>query len=268
MKLNTEGIVLSEQKLTGGKCLLTILTRNNGILRCFAKDAKKSSDKYGAATSLFCYSNMSIFEGRKSNNLDDAVSKVLFYNIMFDIEKLALAQYFAELAIQVIPEGAGDPEYLSLMLNSLYLLHNDKKHELAVKAVFELRLIALSGFMPDIVGCRGCGLYEDDVFYFDMDNSCLWCKNCVRNNNAKAINKNVLNAVRTAFLAEPKKIFSFQISQKDTYLLADLAELYTLKITDRSFKTLDYYKKIKYNSDNTAAAAENVSGKKDENNEA
>ena len=41
MKLNTEGIVLSEQKLTGGKCLLTILTRNNGILRCFAKDAKK-----------------------------------------------------------------------------------------------------------------------------------------------------------------------------------------------------------------------------------
>lgn len=258
--------MLSEQKLTGGKRLLTILTRKNGILRCFARDTKNSSAKYGAAISTFCYSNISVYEGKKSSNLDEAVSKVFFYNIMFDIEKLALAQYLAELAIQVIPEGAGDPEYLSLMLNSLHLLHNSKKHELIIKAVFELRLMSLSGFMPDIVGCRGCGLYEDDVVYFDTENSCIWCKSCVGNNSVLEVNKNVLNAVRTALLADPKKIFSFSLGQQDTYLLADLAEIYTLKITDRCFKTLDYYKKIKYSLNNKASEPENGYEKTEENN--
>ena len=210
--------------------------------------------------------SFSTSEGKKSSNLDEAVSKVFFYNIMFDIEKLALAQYLAELAIQVIPEGAGDPEYLSLMLNSLHLLHNSKKHELIIKAVFELRLMSLSGFMPDIVGCRGCGLYEDDVVYFDTENSCIWCKSCVGNNSVLEVNKNVLNAVRTALLADPKKIFSFSLGQQDTYLLADLAEIYTLKITDRCFKTLDYYKKIKYSLNNKASEPENGYEKTEENN--
>ena len=245
MKLNTEGLVLSDQKLAGEKHLLTILTRNNGILNCFLRGGSNASKRFGAAVGLLCYSNFSLYEGAKSYTLDEAIPKMFFYDIMFDIRKLALAQYFCDLAIQVIPEGSGSPEYLSLMLNCLHLLSEGKRHELVIKAVFELRMMGLSGFMPDIVACRECGEYEDDRMYFDLDASCLWCSRCCRAENTAVLSKKSLNAVRTSLLAEPKKIFSFALEKQDIYDFAELAEKYTLKIADKSFTSLDYFKKIR-----------------------
>ncbi len=245
MRVNTEGLVLAEQKLAGEKRLLTILTRNKGIMHCFVKENGSLAKNQGAAISVFSYSDFSVYEGKKSCSLDEAVSKSFFYNLMFDIEKLALAQYMCELAIHVIPEGDCDPECLSLMLNSFYLLNENKRSLLTVKSVFELRLMTLSGFMPDIVGCRGCGVYTDDVMYFDFERSCLWCRNCLKGTDHIPLSPDALNGLRTAVLAEPKRIFSFSAGENDICTLADLAEKYTLKITDRSFRALDYYKNIR-----------------------
>ncbi len=244
MKLNTEGLVLAEKTSAGSKRLLTILTRNDGVLRCFVRDGKESNKIFGAATNLLCYSHFSVYEGRSSYQLDEAVSIEFFYNLMFDVRKLALAQYFCELAIQVIPEGASDPEYLRLMLNSLYLLNHGKKPDLLIKAVFELRFLSLAGFMPDVIGCRECGLYECDEMYFDFSSACLWCPNCHKGGNTVKIGNPTLHGLRSAVLADPKKIFSFEASAADIASLANLAERYTYVITERNYRTLDYYKEI------------------------
>lgn len=244
MKLNTEGIILSEQTTVNSKRLLTVLTRDNGIIRCFVNDGKESNRIFGAATNILCYSHLSLYVAKNSYNLTEAVSIEFFYNLMFDVRKLALAQYFCELAIHVIPEGTSEPEYLSLILNSLYLLNHNKKPDLLVKAVFELRFLSLAGFMPDVVGCRGCGLYEADEMYFDFASSCLWCKNCCGGTDVEKINKTVLHGLRTSVLAEPKKIFSFTAGAKDIAVLANVAERYTSRITERNYKTLEYYKEV------------------------
>ena len=199
--------MLAEQKLAGEKRLLTILTRNKGIMHCFVKENGSLAKNQGAAISVFSYSDFSVFH--------------------------------------VIPEGECDPECLSLMLNSFYLLNENKRSLLTVKSVFELRLMTLSGFMPDIVGCRGCGVYTDDVMYFDFERSCLWCRNCLKGTDHIPLSPDALNGLRTAVLAEPKRIFSFSVGENDICTLADLAEKYTLKITDRSFRALDYYKNIR-----------------------
>ncbi len=235
-----------EQCSVNNNRLLTILTRDHGIVRCFLKESRRNDPMFVSSTGVLSYSVFSLYEGRSGYQLDEAVGIEVFYGMMCDIRKLSLAQYCCELAMRVIPEGNGEPEYLSLFLNTLYLLDRSQVSELVIKSVFELRLLSLAGFMPDVVGCRGCGIYEDDRFYFDTVNACLWCDRCCPEDRKRIpINRAVLNGLRTAVLAEPKKIFSFQVTVKDIPVLADLSEEYALMVAETTFGTLDYYKKLR-----------------------
>ena len=68
----------------------------------------------------------------------------MFFELRSDIEKLALAQYFAELACELSPQDEQATDYLRLMLNALYMLAHDKKPAQQLKASFiVIRLIEL-----------------------------------------------------------------------------------------------------------------------------
>lgn len=68
-----------------------------------------------------------------------------FFGLRSDVEKLSLAVYLAQLCAQVAPAEEEAGEFLRLILNSLYLLEKDKRPQRLVKAVFELRLLAMGG---------------------------------------------------------------------------------------------------------------------------
>ncbi|MFQ9411295.1 MAG: DNA repair protein RecO C-terminal domain-containing protein [Evtepia gabavorous] len=57
-------------------------------------------------------------------------------------------------------EGETCPELLSLLLNCLYALDTLKKPRALVKAVFELRLLCLTGYEPLLDACAVCGAPE------------------------------------------------------------------------------------------------------------
>ena len=59
------------------------------------------------------------------------------------------------------------------------------------------------------------------------------------------ISSGTLQAMRYIVGSDPKKIFSFNISEESAKELASAAEGYMLSQLDRKFYTLDYYKKVK-----------------------
>lgn len=36
--------------------------------------------------------------------------------------------------------------------------------------------------MPNVLACYRCGTYESDIMYFDIEEGCIYCKDCYRNN--------------------------------------------------------------------------------------
>ena len=69
-------------------------------------------------------------------------------------------------------------DFLKLMLNSLHFLANGTRPQLLLKAVTELRMLCLAGYMPDLTACEGCGKFEDTTMYFDKENGRLFCADC------------------------------------------------------------------------------------------
>ena len=244
MLVEVTGIVVSEETMPNDRKLISILTEDRGIVNCFIGVDKAESARFAAATSILSYSSFTLYKGRSGYRLNDAMTMKMFYGITAFLEKLYLVYYFNELVKYIVMEEDGDEEFLRLMLNSLYVLDNDKKPLLVVKAVFELRLMAIAGYMPDVLACRGCGAYEADEFYFDYDNSCLWCSYCCSAENTARIHKETLRGLRTVMLSEHKKIFSFSLSKNGIAELANLSENYMYKVTEKQFKSLEIFKKI------------------------
>ena len=91
--------------------------------------------------------------------IDEAEPIETFFKLSVDIEKLSLAQYFSELALTLVQEGEPSEEYLRLMLNSLNFLANGKKDIEQLKAITELRLMCIAGYMPNLIACDKCGEY-------------------------------------------------------------------------------------------------------------
>lgn len=247
MNLSTDGLIIKEQNIGENNRLVTVLTRSNGIIRAFVKNAGSLKSGKNAATRLLCYSRLNIFKGRESYIIDDAQSLEMFVQLRRDVVKMSLAEYFCELSLHFFPEEAPCEDGLRLILNSLFILSKGQRPNSLVKAAAEMRLMSICGYMPDLVCCNECKKYEDENMHFYPKSGILLCPQCLDKIKEYSINTGlgVTAALRHSIYAPPEKLFSFSLSQSGEEIFERAAEEYLFSITERSFKTLEFYKMIK-----------------------
>jgi DNA repair protein RecO (recombination protein O) len=245
MQIETEGLVILEKSVGESDRLVTILSRREGVLRAFAQQAKKVKNSKLSATQLFSYSRFTIFKGRDKYIIDDAQPIEVFFDLRRDMERLSLAQYFCELAGALAPQESEAGEYLRLMLNALHFLCKGTRPNLLLKAVVEMRMLSLAGYMPNLVCCAGCSCYEAETMYFMPRSGIIYCGDCARPSEpAVPLNSGALTGLRHTIYADFEKLFSFSLSQQGLKQLSQASEEYMKSTLQRSFNSLDFYHQI------------------------
>lgn len=243
MQTKTQGLVIREQTVGESDRLVTLLTADYGLVKAFVRRAKNIKSNNVSATSLFAYSEFTLYRSREAYVVDNAVANEVFFDLRKDINSLSLAQYFVQLAYFLCAEEQPAPDTLRLLLNALHLLCKGKKSHKLIKSVVELRMLALGGYMPNLLACYRCGTYESEVMYFDVQEGCIYCQDCFRN-NALTAPLGVITAMRYICLSDLGKVFSFNIGEENMNILSDITEKYTLSRIDGRLTTLDFYKAI------------------------
>lgn len=246
MNFKTQGLVIREQHTGESDRIITVLTRDRGIIRAFANRARRLNNKNASATQLLSYSNFGIYRSRDAYIIDQAEPLEVFFELRGDLEKLSLAQYFCELAMLLAPQEEGAEDFLRLVLNSLHILVKGSRSQALVKAVFEMRILSLAGYMPDLVCCEGCKVYEADVMYFLPCSGKIVCRDCfvAGSQEALALGRGVLTALRHSIYAKSDRLFSFALPKAAQEVFGQAAERYLLCNVDKSLSTLDFYKGV------------------------
>lgn len=245
-RFTTEALVIREMKVGESDRLVTLFTRDYGIIRAFASGAVSVKSRRCTATSLLSYSSFTLVKKKDTYKIREAVPIKIFFGSGCDIEQLALAQYFCELAAIFSSDGGEGAEFFRLILNSLYFLSCGKRTPALIKAITELRTAAVSGFMPDLVACDGCGKFEDDIMYFDFLNGKIYCGECKpENQQIQPVSKTVLSAMRHIVYSRFEKLYSFSIPKEQAEFLSDITGRYITVQSDRRFTALDFYESIK-----------------------
>ncbi len=241
-EIKAKGIVIKETQYGESNKMLTIFTKEMGIIRAALYGAKSIKNGKSALGQFLGYSEFQLSEGKGGvYTVTSGTLKEGFFSISEDIEKLSIAVYFSDLVYHAIGLENSDDATLTLLLNTLYALcYNDLDIKKA-KAVFELRLMSIVGYRPLLTKCVKCGNINNIVGFSSKDGGIL-CRECSGENGK--ITKSVVDAMNYIISADAKKIFSFTISQEVQALLGKVTEDYVRVQLDQEFSSLEYFKRI------------------------
>ena len=249
MQISTDAAVIREKSLDEHDKLLTLLTPHRGLLTAYAKNARKMRSAMAPATELLCYSRFQIFQNRDRFFVDRAETNTVFFGIRQDMDKLSLATYFCQLCCELVPEEAEGEGYLRLFLNSLHLLEKGSLPLLQLKAVFELRLLSMAGYMPDLVACCACGDFQGQGVFFAPVQGTLWCGACVQEASRQGLSllplsPGVFQAMRHIIYSDFEKLFSFRLSEAGVMELSRVCQNYLLCQVERVLPALRFFESM------------------------
>ena len=244
MYTKTLVLVLREVEYKDADKLLTVLTRDRGKLTVRARGVRSRSSRLKSGCQLLAYSEFTLFENRNSLVVDEAVAQELFLPLRQDIERLALASYFAQVAEVLSREEDQDEALLSLTLNALAALSRPGPDSRKIKAAFEFRAACIAGYTPMLEGCVSCG--SENPGRFHVSGGFLSCAACPGDDTGLRLplSPGSLAALRYLASCPPKRVFAFQIGESAQKELSDIAETYLLTQLERGFFTLDFYKSL------------------------
>lgn len=244
-KFVTAGLVLRETETKESDKILTVLTPELGRISVIAKGARSRRSKYTAACQLLAYDEMTLSRKGEWYYLSEANTMELFDGVRQDIEKLALAAYFAELTEAVCQDAMAAAEILPLLLNALYALGTLDKPALRVKTAFVWRLLADAGFAPLLDGCAVCGREMPEAPMLDVLQGVLRCGSCrTAGGRSLPLTAGAIQALRYILYCPPRRLYSFSLEWPALRMLDQAAEAFCAVQLERGFRTLDYYKAL------------------------
>ncbi|MGB3641279.1 MAG: DNA repair protein RecO [Rivularia sp. (in: cyanobacteria)] len=149
------GINLKAQAFGESDRIVTILTREFGLIRATAPGARKHLSSLGGRSGMFVVNQLLIAKGRSIDKITQAQTIKTYPGLGGDLGKLAASQYLAEIVLaQALSEYPQDElfEIFNEHLNRLEKLPKDRSVlAYLVHGIFQL--LALAGLKPQVEAC-------------------------------------------------------------------------------------------------------------------
>ena len=174
----TKALVLREVRYKEADRMLTLFTSTDGKITAKARGALRKGSKIAAATQQLTYAEMTLFGNRGKWTVNEASVIEPFSGLRTDIADFALGCYFAECLEALSVEDQPDAALLQLGLNSLYALSKKMYPPRHIKAAFELRLMCLAGYEPNLSACAVCGSLTPEEPILSLADGHISCRRC------------------------------------------------------------------------------------------
>ena len=148
------GINLKGMPLGENDRLLTILTKEQGLLRVVAAGARKHRSAMAGRSGLFVVNDLQIAVGRSMDRIKNAEMLQSFVGLGKTLAKLTAAQYLSELALMQALSAQPQEELFLLLVEHLYRIQDaENDHVIAHLTHGIYHLLAIAGFAPQVHSC-------------------------------------------------------------------------------------------------------------------
>ncbi len=244
----TQGIVLKYTNLGEADKILTILTRNKGKVRAVAKGCRKPKSSLLASSEMFAFSEFVFYKGASLYHISQAETRETFYNLRNDLLKLSYAVFFVELADTVLQEEMVSERLFLLLAKALYYLAEGEHPIGLIHVAYQLKLMDISGYRPNLHHCVNCGETESQSFKFDIEQGGLLCENCEKiGKNIVRISPGSIEAMRILLNTEISRLNTLKIDNTIFNEIDKLVKRFVAVHLDKQFKSLDFLEEIKNN---------------------
>jgi DNA repair protein RecO (recombination protein O) len=155
-----EGVVLRTQKLGEADRIVTLLTREHGLVRAVAKGVRRTTSRFGARLEPFSHVDCQFAEGRSLHIVTQVeVMGVPGRAISSDYSAYTSGTVMLETAERLTgEEGHPSVQQYLLLVAALRALGAGNRQPGSILDSFLLRSLAVSGYAPSFEECARCGL--------------------------------------------------------------------------------------------------------------
>lgn len=188
--IEDEILVVKELNYKENDKILHALSRTNGKIQIISKGSKKNGSHLINASQLFAYSRCSMTKSRDMYIITHAELIDSFYNLKNNMDAFYNGCYVLELISYISQENEVDTRIFDMTVSVLSYLSDIQKDFDRLIAAYELKLVAMLGYKPDLKHCLSCGKDIMGSSQFSIKDGGLYCSDCVNYGNGINVNYN------------------------------------------------------------------------------
>jgi len=237
--LKVEGLVLKNQDYKEADKLLTIYTPE-GKTSSIAKGVRKVKSKMRGGVQLFCHSKFELYQGRSSlATVTQCETINSFASLRTDLDRFAHAVYMAEITVELVPDREPNKDIFYLLLTCLHFLENFDPG--LVTRLFEIRIINLLGYAPELNVCFHCGSSIEREAKFSLEQGGLLCSQCSgQYKHVININMGTLASLKALSNMDLDKCCRLRLSGRDKNELSALLGRYIELRLDKKLRSREF----------------------------
>lgn len=153
----TGAFILRTYPLAEAHKICVLLTRSNGLIRGVAHGARRLKSRFGASLEPFTEVQLTYYEKEGRDLVRVANCDIIrsHFHHATKSENAAALSYVTELLCEFLPAHEANEKLYRLVLALLEAMEKDAHLDSLVR-YFEVWLLKLSGFFPDLNNCISC----------------------------------------------------------------------------------------------------------------
>lgn len=176
--LRVEAVVLRHVDWGEADRLLTLLSREHGKLRCVAKGVRKLRSRKAGHLEPFTRVQLMLARGHDLWIVTQAETVDAYLPLREDLVRTGYAAYVVELVDRFTYEEGENRNLYGLLVDALGRINGEEEPFLAVR-YFEVRLLDVLGFRPQLITCVSCGeVIQPQDQYFSFSQGGILCPKC------------------------------------------------------------------------------------------
>ncbi len=171
-----EGIVLGARSWGEADKVVTIFTRERGLLCAAAFGCRRPRSPLAGAMQMFVHADLQFAEGGRLETVKSASVRAHHAKLSLDLTALAYATFVAEVIRELLPEGVADEVFFHKLAAILTAMETRNPRVAALAAV--LQTLAAAGLGQSYESCLHCGVkIMGDAFFHAREGGAL-CTDC------------------------------------------------------------------------------------------
>ena len=221
----TEALVLRTYNLAEADKIVVCLSRSAGLIRGVAKGCRKLRNRFGASLEPFTLINLTYYEKENKELVSFSQTEILRsrFNLSGNASILTGFSYMGDLLIDFSPPHQANDNLYRMALACFEAAAQSPEDLESVLRYFEVWLLKIEGFLPDLKACANCHrTFSDETVYLGTDLS-VRCAQCTSSRGG-AISKQLHSHLRTTEKLPPAK-FAEESREVSSTTKKEMAEL-------------------------------------------
>ncbi len=242
----TKGVVLKRIDLGEADKILILYTSSAGKLRAVAKGVRRPGSRLGGHVDDLAYADMLLARGRDLDVVTQSQTLETFRRMREELKRTSLAYYVSELVDSFTEERIENRPLFDLLVATLGLLAEQDDLSTVVR-FFELHLLELVGYRPELSRCLSCrGEIRPETNYFDALRGGVLCPACGHHDvAAAALSLNGLKVLRHLQRLESSPEGGLRLDGSTRREVESAMRSYIEQLLERSLKSTAFLDRLR-----------------------